>query len=115
MTNRPVHDQHGNPVPGVGGGSESLGPDQVDGALPWLPGWTRRGASLVRQVSVEPGDREILREGLRNVVGNRCSLAMDETEDGLTILVGADVGDITAADLEVAAQIDSVLSGSVQA
>src|SRR5207302_10528526 len=70
MVNRSVHDQHGNPVPGTdSGGSPSLGPDQVDDALPGLPGWSRRGATLVRAVPVETGSREVLRQSVQKVVG----------------------------------------------
>lgn len=111
---RPVRDQHGHPIPGTGGGAaQALGPDQVDDALAALPGWRRRGSTLVRQIAVPPDSRAGLREGVRNVAGPQADrLGFDDGDDGLTVLLALGAGEITADDIETAARIDTVLSGS---
>jgi hypothetical protein len=115
----PVRDQHGHPLPGTGSGNgtgndaHALGPDQVDDALAALPGWRRQGSTLVRQVAVPADSRAGLREGVRRVVGAQADrLSFDEGAEGLTVLLATGAGDITAADVEAAARIDTVLSGS---
>jgi hypothetical protein len=88
-----------------------LAPDQVNDALAALPGWTRRKATLVRQVPVAADSRAALREAVDNVVSDR-GLRLEDSEQGLTITLGAGTDELTGADLEAAARIDSVLSGS---
>lgn len=108
----PVRDQHGHVLPGTGEGPQAVGPEQVDDALAALPGWSRRGSTLVRQIRVPADSVPGLREGIRSVAGDQERLGFDESTDGLTVLLGAGAGDLTAADLEAAARIDTVLSGS---
>jgi hypothetical protein len=112
VRDQPVRDQHGRVLPGTGESSQPVGPQQVDDALAALPGWSRRGATLVRQVKVPADSRAGLREGVRSVAGDPARLGFDESAEGLMVLVGAGAGDLTAADLEAAARIDTVLSGS---
>ncbi|MGQ0843078.1 MAG: hypothetical protein ACT4QF_02975 [Sporichthyaceae bacterium] len=113
MREQVVRDQHGNPLPETGpGGTTVLGPGQVDEALAGLPGWERRGATLFRDFAVEPASFEALREGIRNAVGPDAEVMVEQAGDRATILLGVEPGDLTGADLEAAARIDRVLSGS---
>lgn len=107
-------DQHGNPLPGGSreGGWRPLGPDQVDAALGGLPGWQRRGGSLVREFSVEPASHDALRAGIRRAAGQDGDVVLGGSRERLTILLGTEPGDLTSAHLECAARIDTVLSGS---
>jgi hypothetical protein len=111
-SDRPVRDQHGHVLPGTGEEPQPVRPDQVDEALAALPGWQRRGTTLVRDIRVPADSIAGLREGVRSVGGDPARLGFDESADGLTVLVGAAPGDLTSADLETAARIDTVLSGS---
>jgi hypothetical protein len=106
----PVRDQHGNPLPGEGD-SQTLSNAQVDEGLAALPGWERRGTTLRRNVPVVRDSVQALREGVRNVVHDQGRMRMDDEGDGLAILLHGHP-DLTAADLETAARIDTVLSGS---
>jgi len=106
----PVRDQHGNPLPGEED-PQTLSNAQVDEGLAALPGWERRGSSLRRSVPVARDSVEALREGVRTVVHDQGRVRLDEEGDGLTILLHGEP-DLTPADLECAARIDSVLSGS---
>lgn len=112
VRDQPVRDQHGHVLPGTGEEPQAVGPEQVDDALAALPGWSRRGATLVRQIRVPADSVPGLCEGIRSVAGDPARLGFDESADGLTVLLGAGAGDLTAADLEAAARIDTVLSGS---
>lgn len=112
MRDQVVRDQHGNPLPGEGDGPRLLGPEQIDDALVGLPGWERRGATLFRELGVEPASFDALREGVRNAVGTDCSAEVDEADDRMRILLGTEPGDLTSAHLEAAARVDTVLSGS---
>lgn len=107
-----MRDQHGNPLPGSGGQPQQLGSDQVDDVLVGLPGWERRGSTLFREFGVEPASVDALREGVRNAVGGDVDATVDEGEDRVRILLGAESGDLTSAHIEAAARIDTVLSGS---
>jgi hypothetical protein len=109
---RVVRDPHGNPLPRGDAAPTALGPEQVDDALVALPGWHRSGASLLRTVPVARDSREALAEGVRGVVTDDSRLRLESGEDGLTIVLGEGPGDLCAADLETAARIDTVLSGS---
>jgi hypothetical protein len=107
---RPVRDQHGQPLPDETD-SQALSPAQVDEGLAALPGWNRRGSALLRHVPVARDSREALREGVRTVTTNADKLRLEDGSDGLTIALQGDP-ELTAADLETAARIDTVLSGS---
>jgi hypothetical protein len=109
QTERPVRDQHGQPLPAAGSGA--LSHEQIDEGLAALPGWDRRGSALLRHVPVARDSREALREGVRTVTSDRDRLRLEDGRDGLTIALQGDP-DLTAADLETAARIDTVLSGS---
>jgi hypothetical protein len=112
MSDRPLRDQHGNQLPDEPGNAD-LALDLVDQALAALPGWQRDGARLVRQIPVPRDSRDALQEGVRNVVEDDSRLALDDSgPEGLTISLGGPSGGVRAADLETAARIDTVLSGS---
>ena len=111
MPERPVRDQHGNPLPGSGEPLE-LRDDQVDEGLAALPGWERAGVVLKRAVPVPRDSREALEEGVRNVAGDPSRLEVQIVDDEFTIIVGNGPGALIPADLETAARIDTVLSGS---
>jgi hypothetical protein len=106
----PVRDQHGNPLPGEDD-AQALSAAEVDDGLAALPGWERRGRALRRSVPVARDSVAALCEGVRNVVPDRQRLRLDEEGDGLTIMLHGEA-DLTPADLETAARIDAVLSGS---
>jgi hypothetical protein len=106
----PVRDQHGNPLPDDDA-PQTLSAAQVDEGLAALPGWERRGSALHRSVPVARDSVEALREGVRNVVHDQQRVRLAEEGDGLTILLHGEP-DLTPADLETAARIDAVLSGS---
>jgi hypothetical protein len=107
----PVRDLQGRPLPGQGEDSQALSLDQVDEGLAALPGWDRRGNLLVRPVPVAPDSREALREGVRTVVPDQRRLRLEDDADGITIWLQGDPT-LSATDLETAARIDTVLSGS---
>jgi hypothetical protein len=106
----PVRDQHGNPLPGASD-PEALSFGQIDDGLVALPGWERRGSTLHRLVPVARDSREALREGVRTVVSGQQRLRLEDEADALSIVLEGSP-DLTAADLEAAARIDTVLSGS---
>lgn len=108
----PARDQHGNELPNDGGSTLSV--EQVEQALAALPGWAREGSDLVRRVPVPADSRDGLREGVLNVVDAESRLGFDDTADTLAIRVGRDSRGLRPGDLETAARIDTVLSGSGQ-
>lgn len=107
---RPVRDQHGHPLPGQDA-PVTLSAEQVDQGLLALPGWVREGDVLVRRVPVEPASREGLREGARKAAEPR-PVGFAEEDGGIAIRLGRGAGGIVPADLEAAARVDTVLSGS---
>lgn len=105
------HDRHHNGYPPPGPGD--LRPEQVDEALAALPGWDRAGVVLVRKVPVPRDSRKALEEGVRNVVEDQSRLDLEVVDDdGLTIILGDGPSALRPTDLETAARIDTVLSGS---
>jgi hypothetical protein len=60
---------------------------------------------------VAPDSREALREGVRTVVPDQRRLRLEDDADGITIWLQGDPT-LSATDLETAARIDTVLSGS---
>ncbi|MBA3741851.1 hypothetical protein [Sporichthya sp.] len=111
MSERPVRDQHGNPLPGTDEPLE-LRDDQVDEGLAALPGWERAGVVLKRAIPVPRDSRDALEEGVRNVVEDESRLEVQIVDDEFTIILGNGPGALVPADLETAARIDTVLSGS---
>ncbi len=111
MSERPVRDQHGNPLPGSDEPLE-LRDEQVDQGLAALPGWERMGVVLRRQVPVPSDSRDALEEGVRNVVEDQSRLEVQIVDDEFTIILGHGPDPLIPADLETAARIDTVLSGS---
>jgi len=110
-----VRDQHGHPLPdGDFGDSERsvLIPEQVDQALGGLPGWRRLGTTLRREIAVEPASAAGLREGVLRAAGPNVAIAVDDAGQRATIVVGTDREALDSADVEAAARIDAVLSGS---
>ena len=86
--------------------------DEIDDALSALPGWHRDGSRVARQVPVPRDSREGLEEGVRNVIEDASRVEMIESDAGLTIVLGGNEGGTQPADIEAAARIDTVLSGS---
>ena len=85
---------------------------EIEDALAALPGWHLEGSRVSRQVPVPRDSREALEEGVRNVVEDESRIEMIETDAGLTIVLGGNEGGTQPADIEAAARIDTVLSGS---
>lgn len=106
----PVRDQHGHELPTDQ--SATLSVEQVEQGLAALPGWAREGSDLVRRVPVPADSRDGLREGVRNVVTSQSRLGFDDDAEALAIRVGRDSRGLRPEDLETAARIDTVLSGS---
>ena len=99
--------QHDSDVP------SELQDEQVDQALAALPGWERSGVMLVRHIPVPRDSREALEEGIRNVVEDESRIQMQVVDDEVfTISLGDGPNRLKPADLETAARIDTVLSGS---
>jgi hypothetical protein len=112
MSEHPVRDQHGQPLPDSDEPSE-LRDEQVDQALAALPGWERSGVMLVRHVPVPEDSREALEEGIRNVIEDESRIQMQVVDDKwFTISLGNGPARLSPADIETAARIDTVLSGS---
>jgi hypothetical protein len=111
MPEHPVRDQHGRPLPGTDEPSE-LRDDQVDEGLAALPGWERAGVVLTRRIPVPRDSRDALEEGVRNVVEDPSRVEVQIVDDEFTIIIGHGPGALVPADLETAARIDTVLSGS---
>jgi hypothetical protein len=108
---RQLRDQHGNPLPDEAGPTD-LNETQIEEALAALPGWHRDGARVVRAVPVPRDSREALQEGVRNAVGDPSRVDFNESDAALTISLGGPSGGVRPEDLEAAARIDGVLSGS---
>jgi hypothetical protein len=89
-----------------------LNETQIDDALAALPGWHREGSRVARQIPVPRDSRGGLEEGVRNVIEDESRLELNESDAGLTIVLGGGSGGVRPADLEAAARIDTVLSGS---
>ncbi|HUR76218.1 MAG TPA: hypothetical protein VMZ00_18180 [Sporichthya sp.] len=111
MSESPGRDLHGNPLPGSDEPLE-LRDDQVDDGLAALPGWERSGVVLTRRIPVPRDSRDALEEGVRNVVEDQSRLEVQIVDDEFTIILGNGPGALLPADLETAARIDTVLSGS---
>jgi pterin-4a-carbinolamine dehydratase len=106
----PVRDQHGHPLP-EDGAAQMLSDHQIEEALVALPGWRHSGSALLRTVPVVRDSRDALAEGVRTVVPDQRQVRFDDGADGVTIaLLGGPY--LTADDIETAARIDTVLSGS---
>jgi hypothetical protein len=111
LADRPVRDQHGTPLPDDPGPTD-LQESQIDEALAALPGWRRAGTRVTRQIPVPRDSRAALEEGIANVVEDESRIVLDDSGEGLTIVLGGGKGGVRPADLEAAARIDTVLSGS---
>lgn len=111
LADRPIRDSNGNALPDEPGPTD-LSDSQIDEALAALPGWQRSQGRLVRQIPVPDDSRGALEEGVRNVIHDESRLGLDDSGEGLTILLGGGSGGVRPADIEAAARIDTVLSGS---
>lgn len=109
MASKAPRDQHGKELPDQGG---ALSDAQVDQGLAALPGWEREGHDLVRRIPVPQDSRDGLREGVRHAVPDQSRVAFDDSGEKLSIVLGRGPGGLQPADLEAAARIDAVLSGS---
>ncbi|MGQ0625578.1 MAG: hypothetical protein ACT4PP_13135 [Sporichthyaceae bacterium] len=108
----PARDNHGHVLP-----QETSAPVRpladlaIDTGLAALPGWEHRDALLVRQVRVPADSRDGLIEGVRHAVGDDGRVAFVDEAEAVLIRLGAQ-GAVLPADLEAAARVDAVLSGS---
>ncbi len=91
-----------------------LGGDQIDAALESLPGWSYDGEALSRRVDVPTDSQDAMVEAVSQVAD-----AMDHhpdvsrEPDSLVLRLWTHSEDgVTAKDVELAARIDQVLSGS---
>ncbi len=91
-----------------------LNDDEIRAALDQLPGWSGGQAHLVREVAVEEADRDALEDSVMKVADARNHHPeVERTENGLRFVIWTQsAGGVTAADVELAAAIDQVLSGS---
>jgi hypothetical protein len=111
MDRPPVRDPHGTPIPGTGD-PPVLRADQIQDALAALPGRQADHRGLVRAVPVSRDSREALREGLADVAPDHARMTLEDDGQGLLIRLGGTAGAVSPADVETAARIDTVLSGS---
>ncbi len=112
MSEHVVRDQHGQPLPDSDTPSE-LSDEQVDQGLAALPGWERSGVMLVRHIPVPADSRDALEEGVWNVINDKSRIQMQVVDDKwFTISLGDGPNRLKPEDLETAARIDTVLSGS---
>lgn len=93
---------------------ELLADEAITTALQSLPGWERAGDRLVREVKVPSDSQDSLERSIAEVAD-----AMDHhpdlRRDGDTVhleLWTHSAGGVTSKDVELAARIDQVLSGS---
>lgn len=110
MTTQSARDQHGQDLPTDM--ASILSVEQVEQGLEALPGWERDGSDLIRRIPVPEDSRDGLREGIRHVVGNQRRLTFDDSPEALAVRIGNDSAGLRPDDLETAARIDTVLSGS---
>lgn len=93
---------------------DPLSDEQITAALDGLPEWTRRRDALVREVEVARGDDAVLEENVRHVADafdHHPEVTATDSALRLSLTTHA-AGGITARDIEVAAAIDQVISGS---
>jgi 4a-hydroxytetrahydrobiopterin dehydratase len=93
---------------------ELLNRDQIDDVLAAMPGWSGGPERLVRDVEVPESDREALRRSVMMVADELDHHPeIQATEQGLRFVLWThSEGGVTAKDVELAAAIDQVLSGS---
>ena len=90
----------------------TLQPSQVRTALEGLPGWTEEGGALVRGVPVTDDSRQALIEAVANTSRESSAAAEVHVQSDVVVLrVGAAAG-VTPDDVELAARLDRVLTGS---
>src|SRR3954452_22149371 len=106
MTERPVRDQHGKELPDDAGPTD-VNETQIEEALAALPGWHREGYRVARQIPVPRDSRDALEQGVRNVIADPSRLELNESDAGLTIVLGGASGGVRPADIEAAARIDT--------
>ena len=94
--------------------ADLLDPDDIDTALRSLPGWSYDGEALVKSVDVPADSREALVAAVGAVADQLDHHPDTSAEDGVLRfrLWTHSEGGVTAKDVELAARIDQVLSGS---
>ena len=88
--------------------------EQIRDALQSLPEWRQDGDAIVRDVSVAPHSQDALESALMDVA-NRANHHPDieRAGDGMRVVLSThSAGGITEKDVQLAAQIDQVLSGA---
>jgi 4a-hydroxytetrahydrobiopterin dehydratase len=92
----------------------TLDPGQVKSALEGLPGWQVEDHALVRGVPVTDDSRQALVEAVANVSSESPSNPEVHLQPDLVVLrIGGHAGPgVTPDDVELAARIDQVLTGS---
>ncbi len=90
----------------------TLEPNQIRTALEGLPGWMEEGGALVRGVPVSQDSRGALIEAVATVSRESPTAAEVHIQpDVVVVRVGAPSG-VTPDDVELAARLDQVLTGS---
>ncbi|MPY80650.1 MAG: hypothetical protein GEV04_19825 [Actinophytocola sp.] len=96
--------------------SNELTDTQVAKALESLPEWTRHGDALVRDIAVEDDTRDLLVQDVKAVAdGLGHQPVLETTPDGIRLLLSSrPAAGITTRDVELAAALDQVLSGTTR-
>lgn len=94
--------------------ADLLDRDTIDAALESLPGWSYDGEALVKRADVPSDSQDALEESVASVADEMDHHPTTSREDDtLTFrLWSHGDGGVTAKDVELAARIDRVLSGS---
>ena len=92
----------------------TLDPGQLKAALEGLPGWQTEDNALVRGVPVSDDSRQALVEAIGNAVGEAQVPPEVHLQPDLVVLrIGDPSGrGVTPEDVELAARIDQVLTGT---
>jgi 4a-hydroxytetrahydrobiopterin dehydratase len=88
--------------------TQPLNRDDLSTALLSLEGWEERDDRLVRTVPVPSDSHDAFVESVRTTAGDDADIV--RTGDAVTVRLGS--GGVSAADVELAARLDQVLSGA---
>jgi 4a-hydroxytetrahydrobiopterin dehydratase len=96
--------------------AELLDDAAIDDALSALPGWSRADNTLVKDVAVDADAVDNLTGAIGKVADElNHHPDVSRTADGIHLAVWTHSdGGVTSKDVELAARIDQVLSGTVQ-
>lgn len=94
--------------------ADLLDRDQIDAALESLPGWSTDGQALTRRAEVTADSQDAMAASVAAVADALDHHPVVERDDAAMTfrLWTHSAGGVTAKDVELAARIDQVLSGS---